>query len=189
MNMLPPPPQIPTKSEDKIVAVEILDRTVTDEEAMLALERAGNLIIGPTTLKDLDAIGCNLKGAAVTRNQIGRAIVSQQRAEMVMREMYSRLMSEVEYETKKGTRKRKVSNSEAVKIAASIGYVMGKQTESLKAVVEMRAIVQGGGPTDEPPVLNRAFPVGSKVTAPGGTQIVAENVHIHNGKEAKPAAK
>jgi hypothetical protein len=171
-------PQVPNVSVDAGEEVKI-----SDEEALECFERQlGCIKVGPQGISDLEKIGIYVRGVGVLKLQRGNAMINQQFVKRVLTEMVK--MVEVGKKDRKG-KTQPLTVNDICALGRALGYLSSKLTESQKFAVELervRQVTDGMTDEDEPP-LHRFVP--GKTVTPTGTQIIAQEVHMHQA--AAPA--
>lgn len=151
--------------------IDLVERTVTESEAIEALKRQGIVKIPKTRLQDMVSLGIWQTGVGVFKIQRGQTLFSQQRLNVLIDTLVKRA-------TKEG--KEAPSTEELTEIARTAGYLTSKITESQHLLVDMEERRSGPWSGHDPEEGHRpSFGAGQEVK-PGGTQIIARDVHIHS---------
>lgn len=156
------PPQVPT--------IVVHERPVTDQDALLALQRLGFVELRRNDVNDLATVGTHLHGAGVVRVQQGRIMVSQQQLADTMRTLYDAII--------KIGKADKPKTGDLTRLAAVLGTLSSRQNESIKLMVNL----EGGQTETLPPEsvegLVPSFGKGAKIM-PNQTLIMSRETHVH----------
>lgn len=164
--------------------VEVQEPTVTEKQAIEALERQGLISLPPNILADIDAVGAYVRGPGVMRNQRGRAVINQQRLDSLMRQLTEMLASGEKILA--DGKKRKLTFPDFLAASKVMGYLSSKLTESQKLMAELQRIGSAGRPIEEPEAPRNGFTPGKAVVPANQTQIYAKEVHMHADAVPKP---
>jgi hypothetical protein len=175
-----------TKPKVPEVPMEIQERVISESHALESFKRSMGVVeVSHDTLSDLEAIGIYTKGRGILNIQRGNAMVNQQ----LLRSIFAELATAItKGKLNKKTKKREpLTVAELSSLARTAGYLSSKVTESQKFSVEMERVrATTDSMTEDDTPATRVFKPGTKVPAgQPATNIITENVHIHQGAQAK----
>lgn len=175
-----PEPLVPADSGKQ---VDIPTEVVTDEEAIEALERMGNVKLPKGMMNDLAKVGVNQAGIGVFKLVRGDSMMNRTRLNLAMNTLLGYIIRGTAAESAKGKKGRPMKPLEMAELAHKLGYLSSKMTESHRLMVDMEQ-ARPGGPHDDEPAHQASFGAGEDIKP--ATTINAQTVHIHEG--VKPPA-
>lgn len=165
------------------VPVSIAERQVTEADAIAAMKRAGGLVVNEHYLEDLETIGIHARRGTV-KIQRGRAMINQRRMEVVLESLVCNLTA-VQVVTNK---KQKVADGKIAMaprdyaaVVQSFSQLSSKLTESQQFSLGAEEVYRPAAAPQDPDQQQNSFLPGAKVQ-PASTQVVAHEVHFHNGQ-------
>ena len=174
------------KENNLEVQVTIPERAVTEDEALEAMHRQGKIEVPEKYLKDMETIGIFARRATVNI-QRGKAMMTQLQLERGMSRLTEILATWPMKTSSKDKTPGKLSASQMTDFARALGFLAGKYTESQHFVLEAETVLRPATKPTDPDQINSAFKPGAQVRP--GTQIVAQQVHVHNGQPPALPAK
>ena len=153
-----------------VVLEAIPDPAVTDIQALEAFKRAGLVMVGVDTVKDLAAIGIYVKGVGVLKIQRGRAMITQQKLDEAIRVMSEHMVA-IHNDSKL---KPRTKTNDLVKSAGVLASLTRGSTDSQRLAIELESMtVVTGAPVTDTPVPMNSFQPKAKITP------VSTTIHNH----------